>query len=254
MTRQTMTGISLTLAMLALVLPATLLSPLEVNAQSMSDYTATPPFVSNTVPANILLLLDNSGSMNYMAYTTAFNTATTYNGMFDATECYSYSSSVFQPDPSANPATPGVCGNVSYPWSGNLLNYVAQREIDMVKWVMAGGMCNVARDAIFHCSQVKGQDVFNPTVGLANTQSVTVAQATGRMPAANIPASGSVYFFLDAWTTASMVGTFCLDNDITPPSTGAANCSDADGYAETNWKIVAKAASSSRWGPRPGSP
>ena len=60
MTRQTMTGISLTLAMLALVLPATLLSPLEVNAQSMSDYTATPPFVSNTVPANILLLLDNS--------------------------------------------------------------------------------------------------------------------------------------------------------------------------------------------------
>src|SRR5207249_1854401 len=105
MKRQTMTGISLMLAMLALVLPATLLWPLEVNAQSMSDYTATPPFVSNTVPANILLLLDNSGSMNYMAYTTAFNTATTYSGMFDATECYSYSSSVFQPDPSANPAT-----------------------------------------------------------------------------------------------------------------------------------------------------
>ena len=237
MKRQTMTGISLMLAMLALVLPATLLWPLEVRAQSMSDYTAIPPFVSNTVPANILLLLDNSGSMNNMAYTTAFNTATTYSGLFDATECYSYSSNVFQPDPSANPATPGTCTNASYPWSGNLLNYAAQREIDMVKWVMVGGMCNVARDAQFHCSQVKGQDNFTATCCLAQTQSVTVVQATGRMPAANIPASGSVYFHIDGGNS-TLQGTFCVDNDNTPPSSGAANCSDADGYAETNWKIV----------------
>src|SRR5437867_7037780 len=192
MKRQTMTGISVMLALLAL--PATPLWPVEVRAQSMSDYTASPPFVSNTVPANILLLLDNSGSMNNMAFTTAFNPATTYSGLFDATECYSYSSNVFQPDPSANPAAPGICTNASYPWSGNLLNYAAQREIDMVKWVMIGGMCNVTRDAQFNCSQVKGQDNFAATCCLAQTQSVTVAQATGRMPATNIPASGSLYF------------------------------------------------------------
>src|SRR5437870_11599359 len=78
MKRQIMTGISVMLAMLALVLPATLLWPVEVRAQSMSDYAATPPFVSNTVPANILLLLYNSGSMNNMAFTAAFSTATTY--------------------------------------------------------------------------------------------------------------------------------------------------------------------------------
>ncbi len=64
--------------------------PTVVRAQAMADYTATPPFVSEAVPPNILILLDNSGSMNRMAYddaTEAFDPTKTYTGIFDATDC-----------------------------------------------------------------------------------------------------------------------------------------------------------------------
>ncbi len=40
--------------LLALLLTGVLLGPIEVKAQAMADYTATPPFVSNAVPPNIL--------------------------------------------------------------------------------------------------------------------------------------------------------------------------------------------------------
>src|SRR5689334_9943575 len=114
----------------------------QAASQSMSNYAGTPPFVTTAVTPNILLLLDNSGSMNNMAYptaTVAFNNATKYSGIFDGTECYQYASNRFQPDPAANPAGPPAACNATYPWSGNLLNYGVNREIDVVKLVMVGG-------------------------------------------------------------------------------------------------------------------
>lgn len=218
-------------------LAAVLSGPMEARAQSISDYTSTPPFISNAVAPNILLLLDNSGSMNSRAYQTAFDTATTYYGIFDPTECYQYSSNRFQPDPASNPATPGTCGS-SYPWSGNLLNYVSMRRIDTAKWVMTGGICAVARDSSGNCTRFKGQENFSSSACCRDqTQSVTNAQATGRMDATYIPAGGDVYFHLVGSNT-NLKGYFCVDNDSTPPGSGDADCAqDGPPYTETKWKI-----------------
>jgi hypothetical protein len=37
-------------------------------ANSMAPYVTTPIFMSNAVPAKVLIIFDNSGSMNQMAY------------------------------------------------------------------------------------------------------------------------------------------------------------------------------------------
>ncbi|TAJ08269.1 MAG: hypothetical protein EPO61_09145 [Nitrospirae bacterium] len=218
-----------------LVMLGALLQPVEIRAQAMADYTGTPPFISNVVPPNILLILDNSGSMNEAAYQTAFDTAKAYFGLFDPYECYTYSTNSFQPDSSDNPTTVGTCGT-SYPWSGSLLNYATMRRVDIVKWVMMGGTCSVGgRSTNGVCRQLIGQSTFDSGACCANqTVSVTVAQATGRMPSANIPSSGNVYFH-NMGSISSLKGSICVDNDSTQP--GGTSCSDSDSFAESNWQI-----------------
>ncbi|MBW2302213.1 MAG: hypothetical protein JRF57_00720 [Deltaproteobacteria bacterium] len=44
--------------------------PAHSSEPSMSDYTATPIFMTTSITPNILIILDNSGSMNYAAYGT----------------------------------------------------------------------------------------------------------------------------------------------------------------------------------------
>ncbi|HZS11193.1 MAG TPA: PilC/PilY family type IV pilus protein [Nitrospirales bacterium] len=204
------------------------------SAQVMADYTAEPIFITKAVPPNILLLLDNSGSMNEIAYATPFDQNKAYYGIFDSFECYSYGSNKFSPNPGANPSTPGTC-SASYPWSGNLLNYVSMRRIDIAKWVMMGGICSVGgRDAQGNCRQLIGQSNFGNTCCLDQTQSITVAQAAGRMPAASIPAGGSIYFHVMG-SIGALKGSICVDNDATQPNGG--QCTDNDAYNETNWQI-----------------
>lgn len=218
----------------ALLLTGALLWPIQVKAQAMADYTASPPFISNAVPPNILLLLDNSGSMNTRAYETAFDSAKVYYGLYDPYECYDYGSNKFQPDPAANPTTLGTCSNGTYLWSGNLLNYASMRRIDIVKWVMMGGICSVGgRDAQGNCRQLIGQNSFDACCQ-DQTGSITVAQASGRMPSSLIPSSGNVYFHLMG-SVSSLKGSFCVDNDSGQPG----NACDDDGgtYVETKWEI-----------------
>src|SRR4030042_367727 len=43
-------------------------TPFAPGAHSMAEYTCYPIFTANTVKPNILILLDNSGNMNMMAY------------------------------------------------------------------------------------------------------------------------------------------------------------------------------------------
>ncbi len=196
---------------LALLAPtAGLVQPTEVQAQivhSMTDYASAPPFMTNNSVPNVLLVLDTSGSMNRIAYDTAFDTATSYYGLFDPTDCYKYGAkgakNAFTPDPAANPATPGTCTNAPYPWSGNLLNYVTMRRIDVVKAVLIGGICDVgarvpgqggSKKKGACATQTSAQSVFES--GGDITQTITSAQASGLMPASDIPSSKDVYFYM----------------------------------------------------------
>src|SRR5687768_4423982 len=71
---------------------------------SNADYTATPPFVSNTTTPNIILVMDNSGSMSGLACDLsnpadgdcrdtgdrAFDSTATFSGYFESLRCYTY--------------------------------------------------------------------------------------------------------------------------------------------------------------------
>ena len=137
---------------------------------SLSDYLAYPPFVSSKVMPNILLILDNSGSMNRFAYheTSGLRCATTqvwtgyepfkeYYGLFNPNKCYRYDNAnhyffedgdtIDDPATVDNPATPEIenleRSTGSNPavrkFSGNWLNWWTMRRIDVAKKVLTGG-------------------------------------------------------------------------------------------------------------------
>jgi type IV pilus assembly protein PilY1 len=117
-------------------------APQAVRAQTMADYTAAPPFVSENVPPNVLLIMDNSGSMNESAYHPngeVYNPAKEYRGYFALDKCYSYASSQFKPV--ANKAAAGDPCGAGAPWLGNFLNYMTMTKLEITKFVMMGGKC-----------------------------------------------------------------------------------------------------------------
>ena len=112
------------------------LLPNSAKAQTMADYTCFPVFTSTVVTPNILIILDNSGSMNMMAYGYTngyyhpddFDPNTTYYGYFDSTSQYIYSvSGEFDRDPVGS-------------WNGNFLNWLTMRRVDVARKVLVGGL------------------------------------------------------------------------------------------------------------------
>jgi type IV pilus assembly protein PilY1 len=120
-------------------------------ANSMAPYVSLPLFMSNAVPPNILIIFDNSGSMNQMCYweekavhdegdnwwqtdivpTTPYNPSRNYYGYFVSGTptnrvFYTYSSNTFQRSPSGE-------------WEGNFLNWLTMRRVDVARKVLVGG-------------------------------------------------------------------------------------------------------------------
>lgn len=104
------------------------------------DYTAYPPFVQlSGVKPNVLIVLDNSGSMYEFAYKIAgkggsasnpddsYDPNNTYYGYFDPVR-YSYNSAqgYFYKDANGT-------------WDGNFLNWLTMRRVDILRKVLVGG-------------------------------------------------------------------------------------------------------------------
>ena len=95
-------------------------------AQTMADYTAYPLFMALTVKPNILIILDNSGSMNFLAYQDNYDSSESYYGYFDPEARYTYRNNRFERDPEGE-------------WDGNWLNWLCMRRIDVARKVLVGG-------------------------------------------------------------------------------------------------------------------
>ncbi len=110
---------------------------------SMNTYTAYPPFLSSMVKPNVMVVLDTSTSMLKFAYSSGYNPATTYDGLFDASSLYAYNSTqgYFYTIPS-----PSGSKGSGY-WEGNFLNWVCMRRIDIAKKVLTGGRTYTAGDS-----------------------------------------------------------------------------------------------------------
>ncbi|MCG6917589.1 MAG: hypothetical protein LJE89_08575 [Deltaproteobacteria bacterium] len=120
-------------------------------ANSVGPYVSSPIFMTSAVPPNVLIIFDNSGSMNSMAYwqegllhddetpgefdivpATPYSEDTNYYGYFVAGTpgnrvYYTYSSNTFQRDPNGE-------------WQGNFLNWLCMRRVDVARKVLVGGL------------------------------------------------------------------------------------------------------------------
>lgn len=141
---------------LAIVLGVLLAAGMSVPALAQMElYSNLPPFVTQNVPPNIMLIVDNSGSMYRFAYfdgwntaspsddnwgdnssnpSTGFNPAYTYYGYFEPTYWYSYGNSRFTPAALKSSRAKGAAE-----WDGNFLNWLTMRRVDVLRKVLTGG-------------------------------------------------------------------------------------------------------------------
>lgn len=135
----------------------------------MADYVSYPPFLTSKVAPNVLLVMDNSGSMNELAYHeaagsicgsdgstwTGYDPGKEYYGLFNPDRIYSYDNEehYFYEDGDTvdDPLTPTIYerSTGSDPavrkFSGNWLNWWTMRRLDVAKKVLTGG--RIAPDA-----------------------------------------------------------------------------------------------------------
>ena len=260
-------AMSISLAMVGLLWPMT------AQPQTNNDYAAIPPFVSSVSTPNVLIILDNSGSMGRRAncdfgsgagpggYDTCptFDETKTYGGLFDPSKCYLYDgppnvSPDLRFEPNSTKATMATkCAN-NTEWDGNFLNWVTLRRLDMAKAALIGGVCSVARNASGDCPTtgtppmvtIKGLDnKAMPSGAQISTSPVPVGggsnQTRGRLPQSLETSAGANLRFHLGGTTGSgpwpLMGQFCVDDDATLPAANALNCTDGDLYNETGYRI-----------------
>ncbi|WP_456438067.1 pilus assembly protein [Desulfurobacterium sp.] len=103
-------------------------------AGSLNPYFSLPPFLQQGKFANLMLVLDYSGSMNDYAYFDTYNDSSNYYGYFIGKQKYSLETFVTDD------------GNYVYVWvpsssgdTGNYLNWEYMRKIDILRWILTGG-------------------------------------------------------------------------------------------------------------------
>ncbi|TKB73925.1 MAG: hypothetical protein E8D46_08575 [Nitrospira sp.] len=237
------------LASLIVAMTGIVMAPNHSGAQSNADYTAQPQFISNVVTPNIILLMDNSGSMSGLtcdfstpadgdcsdAGDRPFNNATNFSGYFDPLLCYTYDSGAdarFEPA-TAKATLATACPNTE--WDGNFLNFATFRRFDAVKKSMIGGDCFVARAADGTCpangtpalKTVRAQ-ATGVNTELTDTDFAGGAGATtyvGRIPLADRSGNPATL-----WVGVG-AGYFCVDND----NGFDGNCTD--GYSQRKYEL-----------------
>ncbi len=198
-------------------------------AQTMDQYYAVPPFVSDQVAPNIILVLDNSGSMSRLgcdltndgdcndAADLDFDNSVRWTGYFDTLTCYTYDTGAdarFEPA-TAKATLATACPNTQ--WDGNFINWATFRRFDALKKAMTGGDCFMTRAADGTCP-ANGSPALKTVQ--AQVQSVNTEVSTahynggvgpntyvGRIPSADTSGTPSnLYIGTDN-------GYFCVDND-----------------------------------------
>ncbi|MEK6525843.1 MAG: hypothetical protein AABZ22_03130, partial [Nitrospirota bacterium] len=240
MTRRT----TATLATATFALLGCLLGPTEVYAQANADYTAQPPFLDTVSQPNILFIADMTSTMKDREYSgVSFTASTTFSGLFDPMKCYDNDSGDGRFEP-ASPAKASISATCPGKWDGNFLNWIALRRSDAAKKAMTGGTCvkvtgGAPRDADGNCLSsgspslptIAHQTLFTGSGNDKATGAVPSATYTGRVGLASAPAN--LYFYVMG--TGSLTGWLCVDDDATAP--GSTTCSDADAFAEGQFRL-----------------
>ncbi|NGZ01769.1 MAG: hypothetical protein CV090_01810, partial [Nitrospira sp. WS238] len=243
-----------------IIVAAGLAWALTASAQTMDQYASAPPFVSDQVAPNIIILMDNSGSMRNRACeasscgtlpdgtpstTTNFVATTRYSGFADPMRCYVWDATDnrFELGVGAKVALNTPCPATEY--DGNFVNWATFRRFDAVKKAMNGGQCqngfSPTRNPDSTCKPYGTPSL--PTVraqsgtGLATETTPAVPKPSGsnadltyvgRIPAATYPGTpNNIYIHIED------DGDMCIDED------NGTNCPDGDSFAETELNQIA---------------
>jgi len=125
----------LSLLLLLLTLPAT-----PALSAVMSDYCISPPFVAQSISPNILIVLDNSGSMCGQAYAGSYDTSQFTNGLyygyFDGATRYKYTNNG-RWEVTTDAMNTGTAANPIA--TGSFLNWATMRRTEVSKKLLIGG-------------------------------------------------------------------------------------------------------------------
>ncbi len=123
-------------------------TPKAMWAQSLADYTAYPPFISDVVPPVVMFVMSKDHKLFYKAYNDVmdldedgtiditYTDTIDYYGYFDPKKCYTYTSGQFEPTVAGTGANGHYCTSE---WSGNFLNWATMSRIDILRKVFYGG-------------------------------------------------------------------------------------------------------------------
>ena len=181
--KQVMSSISALLAVAAMGLP--LRSDVATAAWDNPTYTAAPPFVTGSNTPNVILLIDNSGSMTNRgcetlscgtlasgasSTTSNFLNTTSYSGYFNPLGCYTYDTTNTRYDKTTTRASVSTtCAATE--WDGNLLNWITTRRYDAIQKALYGGNCVSARPTDGSCPATAGKVTIRALAKFASTGS-----------------------------------------------------------------------------------
>ncbi|RDZ29249.1 pilus assembly protein [Lysobacter silvisoli] len=133
-----------------LLLGVVLLDRSQPGAAAVGDYTLAdqPLYLGGNAPPLMMLVASRDEQLFDKAYTdytdisgdgvvdNTYNNRIDYEGYFDPFLCYVYASGVFKAKPERN--TDHKCGGSA--WSGNFLNWITMSRLDVLRYVLYGGM------------------------------------------------------------------------------------------------------------------
>jgi len=136
----------------ALVAMLSVLDPMATRAAAQSIPISDQPLFSTTgVPPLMMMVMSRDEQLFNKAYPdytdldpdshngidTTYNDGFDYSGYFDPKLCYAYASSQFSASAAATGTNLHQCSSA---WSGNFLNWAAMSRVDLLRFVLYGGM------------------------------------------------------------------------------------------------------------------
>jgi type IV pilus assembly protein PilY1 len=159
----------------------------------MTDYCSTPPFLSNAISPNILIVLDNSGSMHDQAYASSYDPTQfarqQYYGYFDPAKMYLYSNNGRWEVTTAATYTATAAHPIA---SGDFLNWASMRKIDLAKKLLIGGKASPRSPESSVTVKLYGED--SPTGNQPNGWNFTKDFDNSSAPGLLYPFSGNHHY------------------------------------------------------------
>jgi len=184
--------------------------PPPANSASNADYIATPPFLSTFVTPNVLIMLDNSGSMGYRAICDGTDNGSTpysacptspqiygpgapagapfmetvaFIGTFDSLSCYTYDATAGNTRfvvTTTKATISSACAATD--WDGNFLNWATFRRHDALIKALIGGACATARLTDASCPPIGSPALITMKVADAGLSSCCANASTFPTP------------------------------------------------------------------------